>query len=95
MILFFGIGIGLLLTPEILFEAMENLIVGDLIQLDDTNLEQVKRLMYFFGILSLLAGTVLAILAYFTNLILTRNRFIKNLESWFTEHYNSLQKEEV
>jgi hypothetical protein len=93
MILFLGLGIGLLISPSFLFEAMEKLIVGDVINPEGTDLEQVKRLMYFFGILSLLGGIVMAILAYFSHLILVRNRFIKNLEGWFTNYYNSTQEE--
>ena len=86
-VVFFGFGIGLLLSSGSLLEAMENLIGEKLFK--QGGQEQVELLLRCFGFLSLLGSVVMAILAYFSHLILVRNRFIKNLEGWFTNYYNS------
>ncbi len=90
-IVFFGFGIGLLIMGESLIDVSNYLTMNE----KGTEPEQMERVMYLFGFLSLLGGVVMAILAYFSHLILVRNRFIKNLEGWFNQYYNSTEEEKT
>lgn len=88
-VLFFTLGISLLVMPEFLFTAIEKIMVDDF--LEPNEIEQLKRLMHFFGFLFLIAGIIITVLIYFFNMVLSRNRFIKDLEAWYSEQYNNIE----